>query len=66
MIHELKLTRDEMALLLEVVEYHQRQLAKEVAATEALRFKAELRKRVRAIDRLVERLRNEVAEVQSV
>jgi hypothetical protein len=59
MIHEMKLTKNEMALLLEVLEANQRNLAKEISDTDALRAKAELRKRERAIDRLVERLREE-------
>jgi hypothetical protein len=59
MIHTLKLTRSEMELLLEVLESQQRSLAVEISNTDALRAKAELRKRERAIDRLVERLREE-------
>jgi hypothetical protein len=57
MIEELKLTHDEMELLLDVLGSHQRALAFEISNTEALSAKAELRKRERAIDRLVERLR---------
>ena len=59
MIHTLKLTRNEMELLLEVLESQQRGLSREISSTAALRAKAELRKRERAIDRLVERLREE-------
>lgn len=59
MIHSLKLTRNEMELMLGVLESTQRNLAKEISDTDALRAKAELRKRERAIDRLVERLREE-------
>ena len=59
MIHELKLTKDEMGLLLEVLESQQRVMATEVAATDALRTKGELRKRARNLDRLIERLRYE-------
>jgi hypothetical protein len=60
MIRELKLTGVEMELLLEVLEARQRDLANEIGHTEALRAKAELRKRGRAIDRLVERVRAEL------
>jgi hypothetical protein len=55
----MKLTKNEMELLLGVLESTQRGLAKEISNTDALRAKAELRKRERAIDRLVERLREE-------
>jgi hypothetical protein len=61
MIRELKLTHNEMELLLEVLETQQRQLSNEIGHTEALRAKAELRKRERAVDRLTERVRDEVA-----
>ena len=61
MIRNLKLTRDEMELMLDVLEVHQRDIANEIGHTEALRAKAELRKRERAIDRLVERVRSELA-----
>ena len=60
MIHELKLTRNEMQLLLEVLEIQQRNLAMEISNTDAIHAKAELRRRERDIDRLVERLRNEI------
>jgi hypothetical protein len=59
MIHTLKLTRNEMDMLLGVLESQQRDLAREISNTDALRAKAELHKRERAIDRLVERLRGE-------
>jgi hypothetical protein len=61
MIHDLKLTENEAELLLEVLEIQQRQLTHEIGATDALRAKGELRKRERAIDRLVERVRAQVA-----
>jgi hypothetical protein len=61
MIRELKLTHDEMQLLLDVLEVQQRDLANEIGHTEALRAKATLRKRERDIDRLVERVRSELA-----
>jgi hypothetical protein len=60
MIHTLKLTQKEVELLLEVLDSVQRGLAVEISNTDALRAKAELRKRERAIDRLVERLSEEV------
>lgn len=60
MIRELKLTHNEAELLLEVLEIQQRNLTKEISSTDAIRAKAELRKRERAIDRLVERMRTEV------
>jgi hypothetical protein len=60
MIHQIKFTKQETELLLDVLESNQRDLAVEVAHTEALRAKAELRKRERAVDRLVERVRAEV------
>ena len=61
MIRELKLTQNEAELLLDVLEVQQRELANEISNTEALRAKAELRKRERAMDRLVERVRAELA-----
>ena len=60
MIHDLKFTAQEMELLLNVLESKQRDLAVEVAHTEALGAKAELRTRQRVLDRLVERVRAEV------
>jgi hypothetical protein len=59
MIHSLKLTKNEMDLLLGVLESRQRELSHEISNTGALRARAELRKRERAIDRMVERLREE-------
>jgi hypothetical protein len=59
MIHSLKLTKNEMELLLETLESRQRELSLEISNTDALRAKAQLRRRERAIDRLVERLREE-------
>jgi hypothetical protein len=60
MIHDLKFTAQEMELLAAVLESKQRDLAVEVAHTESLTTKAELRKRERVLDRLVERVRAEV------
>jgi hypothetical protein len=60
MIHTLKFTQKEVELLLEVLDSVQRGLAVEISNTDALRAKAELRTRERAIDRLVERLSEEV------
>jgi hypothetical protein len=48
-----------MELVLQVFESQQRGLSPEISNTDALRAKAELRKRERDIDRLVERLREE-------
>jgi len=59
MIHSLKLTKNEMELLLEILESRQRELSHEISNTDALRARAQLRRRERAIDRLVERLREE-------
>ena len=59
MIHSLKLTKNEMELLLEILESRQRELSHEISNTDALRARAQLRRRERAIDRLVERLRGE-------
>lgn len=59
MIHTIKLTLNEIELLLGVLESAQRSLALEISNTDALRAKAELHKRERAIDRLVERVRGE-------
>jgi hypothetical protein len=57
MIHEMRITRDELELLLDVLQVHQRHLANEISNTEALRAKADLRQRERAVDRLIERIR---------
>lgn len=61
MIHELKLTHNEAELLLEMLEIQERDLSREIAATDAIRAKAELHKRDRAIDRLIERVRAQLA-----
>lgn len=63
MIHELKITRNEMELLLDVLEVQQRHLTTEISNTEAIHAKQELRNRERAIDRLVERLRGQLTPV---
>jgi hypothetical protein len=60
MIHDLKFTAQELELLADVLESKQRDLAVEVAHTEALRTKGELRKRARVLDRLVERVHSEI------
>jgi hypothetical protein len=63
-IHEFKVTHDEMELLLDILQSRQRALSFEISNTEAHVAKAELRKRERDIDRLIERLRAEVAPIQ--
>ena len=60
MVHELKCTRDEMEMLLDLLECRQRALPAEIHHTDALRAKAVLRKRSRAVDRLAERIRYEL------
>ena len=60
MIHELKFTAQEMETLAEVLERRQRELEVEVAHTEALRTKADLRNYAHTVDRLVERVHGEI------
>jgi hypothetical protein len=56
MIEQLRFTEQELELLAELLEAQRRELPVEIHHTDALRVKALLRKRLRAVDRLIERV----------
>jgi hypothetical protein len=53
---DLKLTEQERHLLLEILDAKQRDLSLETRRTESFRMHGEMRERLRAVDRLIERL----------
>jgi hypothetical protein len=53
---DLKLTEQERHLLLEILETTQRELSLEARRTESIRMHKQMRERLRAVDRLIERL----------
>ena len=53
---DLKLTEQERRLMLEILEAKQRELQFEARRTESFHLHDELRERLRAVDRLIERL----------
>jgi hypothetical protein len=53
---ELKLTEQERAVLLEILQAKQRALSLETRRTESIRMHEEMREQLRTVDRLLERL----------
>lgn len=64
-VTELRLTDQERALLLEILQERQRALDVETRRTESFRMHGEMRERVRALDRLVERLTPDACPARS-